>query len=334
MNRVDRMLATILLLQSRRVIKAEDIAEHFEISLRTVYRDMAALSEAGVPVAAEAGVGYSLLRGYLMPPVMFTAEEASALFLGGELVEHLTDPSLQAEVRSALLKIRSVLPRPQQDHVDRLESSTALFIRPRRGQGQPPAGAREVLTRIQNALAQRRVLALSYATRGRDEVTRRDVEPLGLVFYSDYWHLIAYCRWRREVRDFRTDRIVELAVRASTFLPRGDFSLREYISGWGAPSDTLAVRVRFALRAAERARRSWFGGPREEEADANGVVMSFAVSSLDWIGGWLLSFGTEAEVIEPAELRVSMAAQAAALARHHGGPAFRTDPALPESLLT
>ena len=82
MNRVDRMLATILLLQSRRVIKAEDIAEHFEISLRTVYRDMAALSEAGVPVAAEAGVGYSLLRGYLMPPVMFTAEEASALFRG------------------------------------------------------------------------------------------------------------------------------------------------------------------------------------------------------------------------------------------------------------
>jgi biotin operon repressor len=90
MNRVDRMLATILLLQSRRVIKAEDIAEHFEISLRTVYRDMAALSEAGVPVAAEAGVGYSLLRGYLMPPVMFTAEEASALFLSGELIEHLT----------------------------------------------------------------------------------------------------------------------------------------------------------------------------------------------------------------------------------------------------
>src|SRR5262249_7055241 len=163
------------------------------ISLRTVYRDMAALSEAGVPVAAEAGVGYSLLRGYLMPPVMFTAEEASALFLGGELVEHLTDPSLHAEVRSALLKIRSVLPMPQQDHVDRLESSTALFIRPRRGQAQAQAqpGGRAVLTRIQNALAQRRVLALSYATRGRNELTRRDVEPLGLIFYADFWHLIA-----------------------------------------------------------------------------------------------------------------------------------------------
>ena len=81
MNRIDRMLATILLLQGRRVIRAEDIAVHFEISLRTVYRDMAALSEAGVPIVAEAGVGYGLLKGYSMPPVMFTPEEASALFL-------------------------------------------------------------------------------------------------------------------------------------------------------------------------------------------------------------------------------------------------------------
>lgn len=331
MNRVDRMLATILLLQSRRVIKAEDIAAHFEISLRTVYRDMAALSEAGVPVAAEAGVGYSLLRGYLMPPVMFTAEEASALFLGGELVEQLTDPSLQTEVRSALLKIRSVLPRPQQDHVERLENSTALFIRPRRGpaqgQGQAQPGGRAVLTRIQNALAQRRVLALGYATRGRADLTRRDVEPLGLIFYADYWHLIAYCRWRCDVRDFRTDRIVDLAVRSATFPPRADFSLREYMRGWGAPSDTLVVRVHFTAQAAERARRSWFGGPREEEVVADGVVMSFAVSALDWIGGWLLSFGTEAEVIEPAELRASLAERAAVLARHHGGPAFETAPA-------
>src|SRR5690349_12349275 len=81
MNRIDRLMATILLLQGRRVITAEDIADHFEISLRTVYRDIAALSEGGVPIVAEAGVGYSLLNGYQMPPVMFTPEEAGALFL-------------------------------------------------------------------------------------------------------------------------------------------------------------------------------------------------------------------------------------------------------------
>src|SRR5262245_12346972 len=221
MNRIDRMFATILLLQGRRVIKGEDIAAHFEISLRTVYRDVAALSEAGVPVVAEAGVGYSLLKNYSMPPVMFTPEEASALFLGGELVDHLTDPSLQAPMRSALLKIRSVLPHAQQDHLDRLKQTTALFISP----PQTKTTSQAVLTQIQNALAQRRVLALDYCASGREQATRREAEPLGLVYYSDHWHLVAYCRLRQDVRDFRTDRIARLALREETFPPRAQFSL-------------------------------------------------------------------------------------------------------------
>jgi predicted DNA-binding transcriptional regulator YafY len=103
MNRVDRLMAMIVHLQSRRLVRAEDIAAHFEISVRTVYRDIAALGEAGIPILGEAGVGYGLAKGYYLPPVMFTAEEASALFMGGKLVEHLTDASLRKHMESALL---------------------------------------------------------------------------------------------------------------------------------------------------------------------------------------------------------------------------------------
>src|SRR6266478_4772633 len=112
MNRVDRLMAIVVRLQSRRVVRAEDIAAHFEISVRTVYRDLAALGEAGIPIIAEAGVGYSLVKGYHLPPVMFTSEEASALFLGGKLVDHLTDASLRKQMESALLIDwhRSLLP--------------------------------------------------------------------------------------------------------------------------------------------------------------------------------------------------------------------------------
>src|SRR5262245_53235525 len=110
MNRVDRLMAIAVHLQSRRVVRAEDLASHFEISLRTVYRGIAALGEAGIPIVGEAGVGYSLMKGYHLPPVMFTAEEASALSLGGKLVERLTDASMQKQMVSALAKIRSVLP--------------------------------------------------------------------------------------------------------------------------------------------------------------------------------------------------------------------------------
>ena len=109
MNRVDRLVAIALRLQSRRLVRAEDLAGHFEVSVRTVYRDINALCEAGVPIISEAGVGYSLAKGYHLPPVMFTAEEASALSIGGKLVEHLTDASLRKEMDSALLKSRKIL---------------------------------------------------------------------------------------------------------------------------------------------------------------------------------------------------------------------------------
>src|ERR1051326_7780282 len=129
MNRVERLMAILLHLQSRRVVRAEDIAAHFEISVRTVYRDLAALGQGGVPIVAEAGVGYSLVKGYHLPPVMFTADEASALSVGGKLVEHLTDASLRKQMESALLKVRSVLPRDRQDYLDRLERSTVVMAR-------------------------------------------------------------------------------------------------------------------------------------------------------------------------------------------------------------
>src|SRR5215831_15767057 len=153
MNRVDRLVAIALRLQSRRVVRAEDLADHFEISIRTVYRDMVALGEAGVPIVSEAGVGYSLVKGYHLPPVMFTPEEASALSIGGKLVDHLTDASLRKQMESALLKIRAVLPRDRQDYVDRLERSTAVVSR-----GLTPIVrlSSETLIPVQRALAERR----------------------------------------------------------------------------------------------------------------------------------------------------------------------------------
>lgn len=312
MNRIDRLLATILLIQSQRVTKAEEIADHFEISLRTVYRDIAALSEAGVPIIAEAGVGYSLLKGYFMPPVMFTAEEASALFMGSELVEHLTDPSLQAQMQSAIHKIRSVLPRDHQDRLDRLKGSTALLIAPPRGREKSQA----VLTQIQSALAQRRLLKLEYRTNGREEHTSREVEPLGLIYYSGHWHLIAYCRMRQDMRDFRTDRIAALGL-GSTFTRRSGFSVHEYIRSRHQESDTIEVTLKFTGYAVDRARRSWFAGIAEERKTNDGVIMSFPTCGLEWLAAWLLCFGTDVEVVEPPALKAMVAEKAAALATHH-----------------
>ena len=206
MNRTDRLVAMVMYLQGRRLVRACELAEHFSVTERTIYRDMAALGESGVPISGEAGVGYSLLKGYHLPPVMFTSEEAAALFVGGEMVKKFTDASLHAPVTAALDKLRAVLPREHQDQMERLVRQTVIVGRATGlAKGQQP-----MLLPVQQAVVQRRVLRLAYHGRQRDAETARDVEPLGVVFQDGAWYLVAWCRLRSDLRQFRVDRIRRL----------------------------------------------------------------------------------------------------------------------------
>jgi predicted DNA-binding transcriptional regulator YafY len=317
MNRVDRLFAMVVHLQSRRVVRAEDLAAHFEISVRTVYRDLAALGEAGIPITAEAGVGYSLVKGYHLPPVMFTAEEASALSVGGKLVEHLTDASLRKQMETALLKIRSVLPRDHQDYLERLERSTAVVTR---GSETTPRLESEALIPLQRAVAGRRVVALHYQDGKRREITRREVEPLGLVYYSDNWHLIAWCRLRRDVRDFRSDRILKLRLQDEVFSGHADFSLKGYLEAEARSGEFQVARVRFAPEVMDRVRRERSWGLVEEQPGPEGTVVSLLDCSLEGLAGWLLSFGSKAEVIAPEPLKALVAGEAGKVAARYAVP--------------
>src|ERR1700756_4790949 len=121
MNRIDRISAILIQLQSRRVVKAGDIAERFNISLRTVYRDIRTLEEAGVPLIGEAGVGYSIMEGYRLPPVMFTTQEATAFLTAEKLIEKITDTSTVESYKSAMYKVRSVLRASEKDFLEKAD---------------------------------------------------------------------------------------------------------------------------------------------------------------------------------------------------------------------
>src|SRR5262245_45359241 len=300
MNRVDRLVAIALRLQSRRVVRAEDLAAHFEISVRTIYRDIEALGQAGIPIVGEAGVGYSLMKGYHLPPVMFTAEEASALSLGAKLVEHLTDASLRKQMESALLKIRSVLPRERQDYLDRLDRSTTILSR-----CAPPSPrlSSEALTPIQRAIGERRVLTLDYQAAGRGDGTKRQVEPLGLVYYGENWHLIVYCRLRQGVRDFRTGRIVRFQLLNQLFSGHDDFSLKRYLEADRYDGKFELARIRFQPAAMGRVRRERSWGLLEEKSAPEGTEVTLVESCLEWLAGWVLSFGVMAEALAPKRLQ-------------------------------
>lgn len=312
MNRIDRLTGMILLLQGRRVITAEEIAAHFEMSVRTVYRDIAALGEAGVPIVAEAGVGYSLARGYHMPPVMFTDEEAAALVIGAEVTSQVADESLKRSIGGALLKIRSVLPADRRDYVTRLERSVNVQF-----QRTAPPGTD--LMPIQDAIVRRRCLALRYDAGRRGEVTERVVEPLGVVFYARQWHLIAWCRLRGGLRDFRLDRLESWTVQPETFDGHADFSMEEFVRQQ-TECDSLTPATLLVVRdALERFRGEAPSSILREEVLPDGRVrVEILAFSPEYLSGWLLSFGTRIEVEAPPELKQRMRAEALAVAALYG----------------
>jgi predicted DNA-binding transcriptional regulator YafY len=312
-NRIDRLVAILIHLQGRRVTRAEDIAEEFATSIRTVYRDIAALAEAGVPIVGEAGVGYSIMRGYHLPPVHFTTEEATALITANILVDRFADSSLKSSMTSALAKIRAVLPPDHQDHIARLERRMSIP-----NPSQPGQVANLFL--IQKALADRVVLRIAYRNAGATDAARRDIEPLGLTYYGDRWHLIAWCRARQDYRDFRTDRIQAMSVSSEQFGPHEGFSLVEFLGRWDHPLMPITGRIQADPVAAERVRKEAPFKIIREERDETSVTFIIEGSRWDWYLGWLLSFGTRLVVLEPEDLRSLLFEAARATADHHARP--------------
>ncbi|TLD71766.1 YafY family transcriptional regulator [Phragmitibacter flavus] len=315
MNRIDRLTGMILLLQGQRVITAEQVAAHFEISVRTVYRDLAALGEAGVPIVAEAGVGYSLMKGYHVPPVMFTEDEAAALFLSGEVTEQVADESLRGALRSALLKVKSVMPRERREYLNRLKHVVQV------GQGarsQRREDEHRALMPLQQAVVRRQEVELRYDAGGRGEISSRTVEPLGLTFYGHHWHLVAFCRLRKDFRDFRLDRMVGWEVMPQCFAGHEEFSLKEFLKSVLEGLDTLPVTVVFERQVMDRVYREMPGTPLQVvEIRGGRVQVEMLTYSLEWTVGWLLSFGRGMEVVGPLGLRESVREVAQSMAEGH-----------------
>jgi predicted DNA-binding transcriptional regulator YafY len=309
-NRIDRLVAILIYLQGRRVTRAEDIADEFDTSIRTVYRDIAALAEAGVPIVGEAGVGYSIVKGYHLPPVHFTTEEATALITASMLMDRFTDSSLVSSMATALAKIRAVLPPDHQDHIARLERRMSL---PNALQKSRSAS----LFLIQKALADRTVLRISYRGSGATETLQREIEPLGLTYYGDRWHVIAWCRLRKDYRDFRTDRIEGIFSLSEQFGPHEGFSLTDFLGRWENGPVSFTGSIRADPIAAERIRKEAPFKIIQDERNQNGVTFTIEGANWDWYIGWLLSFGDRIVVVEPAELRTLLCEAARATANHH-----------------
>jgi predicted DNA-binding transcriptional regulator YafY len=315
MNRIDRLTAILIHLQSKKIVKAEEIATRFSMSMRTVYRDVKALMEAGVPIGSEPGKGYFIVDGYHLPPVMFTQDEASSMLLAGKLVEKLTDRSVRASFDSALHKVKAVLNESEKDHLESLQNLVQVLERPRYYEEIDGSFPDHFLTAIQRAVVKRQVLRIEY-TNNQNELTSREVEPIGIFYYGSAWHLIGWCRLRSGYRDFRADRMRELVTTGQSFEARNLLSLQEYMQSMHQEHDGLMRAVVLFEKSSLRGRKV-YGGISQSENE-NTVRVEFLVDNLVYLARMLLMYGTTATVLSPEELKTTLAELVHELAGHYG----------------
>jgi predicted DNA-binding transcriptional regulator YafY len=304
MRQMDRRLLILMRLRQERPVTAGGLAEEIGCSVRTVYRDIDALSQAGVPVAAMAGEGYRLVSGYHLPPVAFTAEEAVQLLLGADLAAGLGTNVQREAVRTAAAKVEAVLQAQTRAEVENLRQRIRVSPWLRR----EPSSHLPVL---QQAVIEARVLHLRYRAFESGEITERKVEPHGLTFYGDDWHLVAYCRLREGMRDFRAARILDVRLLDETFdhIPLSDWFADD---GGGQYRE---VRVWIDEGTLPWARETAVFGFDREEPVGGGAVFVFLARDVKRLLPWILGWGSAARVLSPPDVVDRVAQEARALAR-------------------
>lgn len=209
-------------MQSRKHVTAERIAEQFGISTRTVYRDIKALAEQGIPISFEHHKGYFIVQGYFLPPVSFNTEEANALLLMEHLTAGFADRSILTHYSNALNKVKAVLKTSQKEKLEILGSNMKL---------QLPASINndyEYLSVLQNVISSRHIIEIEYSTSG-NELSKRKIEAIGLVFYAFSWHVIGWCHLREQYRDFKVSRIGKLTNTGDPFTITDHIQLSDYM---------------------------------------------------------------------------------------------------------
>ncbi|WP_432672687.1 helix-turn-helix transcriptional regulator [Flavobacterium sp. SM2513] len=221
-SRLSRLTAIHLKLQSNSCVSVEQLAAQFEISKRTVYRDLAALERANVPIISIEGKGYTLMDGYKIPPVMFTESEANALIFAEKLMAKTKDASLITEFNKAIEKVKAVLRVEEKTKADFLSKRTVI------GKNWENEKTSNFLSVVQRALTNFEVLKIGYLKESDSNPILREIEPFAIYHsFSEDWIVVAWCRLRKEFRNFRIDRMKTVVGLAEKFEPH-QITMEEY----------------------------------------------------------------------------------------------------------
>ncbi|VXB39559.1 Transcriptional regulator [Flavobacterium sp. 9AF] len=302
-KRFDRIVAILIQLQSKRIVKAQELADRFEVSLRTIYRDIRSLEASGVPIYSEAGVGYSLVEGYRLPPVMFTREEASSFIAAEKLMETFIDKELGKHYASAMFKIKSVLKNTDKDWLTSIESKVIM---------QQPAvnlfneKVPEAMSILFKSIADKTQVKLNYQAFDAEEASERSIEPVGIFHDNNNWYIFGFCHLRNDYRQFRADRIQGIENKDLAFTKEHQ-PLEFYLNKEKeCPTTKVVLLVDKKIGKYLDFEKKYHGFVSQKKIGQQ-IEMTFLSRDIEnGFPRWILMFADHATIIEPQRLKDRM----------------------------
>jgi len=303
-----RLLSMIFLFQSRRQWTVSQLSDELDVSDRTVHRYIGMLEDMGIPLYSERGPygGFSLLRTYKLPPLIFTPEEATVLYMGARLVEDFWGKTFSDAVTGLTAKLDNVLPDDMRQEVRRAQRSLVVMT----GSSRDYTPFHGLMVTLRDCMAKGQRVLISYHSFSRVQ-TERMVDPYALSFRWGNWYLIGYCHLRDELRTFRIDRVNDLQTLDESYVIPHDFDAKAYLEETMRWENRIDVVVQMDEEVAPQMRERSSDWMRVSDNPDGSVTVHFDVDNLNWATGWALSWGKYAKVLQPPELvdRVKQAAR-------------------------
>lgn len=293
--RIDRMLGIVVILLNRDRISAKSLAERFEVSVRTIYRDIEAINMAGIPIVAYAGNngGFGIMENYRLDRQVLTLQDMASILTALKGVSSTLDDN---DMDTVTEKILSLVPNDKMDQLKQRFDELCIDIIPW-GFKQK---SKEYLKEIQRAITERCLIRFEYRnTKG--ESGSRIVEPMTLVFKGYAWYIFGFCKTKNDFRIFKIGRMNNLAILEEKF-KRKEESYHEINKRASVPRDTIDVVLRYSKEMIGQV-EEYFDDGNIHYNDDGSLTVKFTVPEDNWLHSIILGAGEKVEVIEPEQLR-------------------------------
>jgi len=317
-NTATRLITLIMLLQNKPNQKASDLAKQLGISVRTLHRYFGMLDEMGIPIYTERGPygGFSLMRGYKLPPLIFSLEEAVAVHMGTSLISEAWGELYRDAAQSVMAKIENILPNEQRDEINWARRSLVATNLYR----ADLASLSPTMKTLRTATHEHQQVSMTYQSQTNSKAEKRKVDPYTLVFRSGWWYLVGYCHTRSATRTFRVDRIQKMTILPQTFTVPDDFNIHVYLEGEFKEQNIIRAQLHFVVEAAGmvKGNRSLWESIQENKDGSMDVVLTSP--DLSFLASMVLSFSPWASVINPPELQAMVLERATTMVNVHKSP--------------